>query len=311
MRILYYSLAALCAFDGAVDAAALTVSIPNFRDVGGKPTADGRVIRKGVIYRSASPANASEADSAALQSIGVRVLDLRGSKDALKDNGPRLLADSTTFLPLLTESMMRTALVKRAREDGMKTFSKVFGLSVSKKLSPSRRLRRYLSGELDLMLAGLLDLVSLLDLYKLIIDKRPTQLREAVEMCATGDSLPMLVHCTHGKDRTGVLVAIILLACGVPEEEVINDYASSHEWGCSPEGKWAMRQALPESVRQHVDQSVLDDWCEAPNAVLEQLFELLREEYGSLEAYLDSIGIDEALRARLREQLTVPADAAE
>lgn len=291
-------------------AAALTVSIPNFRDVGGKPTVDGRVVRKGLIYRSASPANASEVDSAALQNIGVRVLDLRGSKDALKDNGPRLLADSTTFLPLLTESMMRTALIKRARDDGVQTFSKVLGLSISKKLSPSRRLRRYLSGELDLMLAGLLDLVSLRDLYKLIIDKRPAQLREAVEMCASGDSLPMLVHCTHGKDRTGVLVAIILLACGVPEEEVIGDYALSHEWGCSPEGKWAMRQALPERVRQHVDQSVLDDWCEAPDAVLEQLFDLLREEYGSLEAYLDSIGIDAALRARVREQLTAPADDA-
>ena len=72
-----------------------------------------------------------------------------------------------------------------------------------------------------------------------------------------------------------------------------------------------MRQALPERVRQHVDQTVLDDWCEAPDGVLEQLLDLLRGEHGSLEAYLDSIGIDEALRMRLREQLTAPAAAAE
>lgn len=261
-------------------AAALTVSIPNFRDVGGKRTTDGRIIKPGVLYRSASPANASEVDSEALLGIGVNVLDLRGSKDALKDNGPRRLAGSTTFLPLLTESMMRTALVKRAREDGLKTFSKVLGLSVSKKLSPSRRLRRYLSGELDLMLAGLLDRVSLRDLYMLIIEKRPAQIKAAVEMCASGESLPMLVHCTHGKDRTGVLIAMILSACGVPEAEIIDDYAMSHEWGCSTEGKWAMRQALPERLRNTVSQDVLDDWCEAPDAVMEELFELIRADFG-------------------------------
>ena len=218
-------------------------------------------------------------DSEALLGIGVNVLDLRGSKDALKDNGPRRLAGSTTFLPLLTESMMRTALVKRAREDGLKTFSKVLGLSVSKKLSPSRRLRRYLSGELDLMLAGLLDRVSLRDLYMLIIEKRPAQIKAAVEMCASGESLPMLVHCTHGKDRTGVLIAMILSACGVPEAEIIDDYAMSHEWGCSTE-EVGDAPGAAERLRNTVSQDVLDDWCEAPDAVMEELFELIRADFG-------------------------------
>ena len=50
----------------------------------------------------------------------------------------------------------------------------------------------------------------------------------------------------------------------MPEETIIKDYTLSRAWGCSVEGKWAMRQALPERVRPHVDQEVLDQWCEAP-----------------------------------------------
>ena len=52
-----------------------------------------------------------------------------------------------------------------------------------------------------------------------------------------------------------------------PQESIVQDYALSHEWGCSPEGRYAMRMALPERVRFQVDQTVLDDWCEAPEAV--------------------------------------------
>ena len=93
----------------------------------------------------------------------------------------------------------------------------------------------------------------------------------------------------------------------MPESEIIADYTLSHDWGCSPEGKKAMRMALPERVRDRVDQTVLDEWCEAPSAVLRSLFDQLRAEYGSVEGYLDAIGVDAALRARLAERLTVPA----
>ena len=100
-----------------------------------------------------------------------------------------------------------------------------------------------------------------------------------------------------------------LVRAGVPEEKVISDYALSHAWGCSPEGRWAMRQALPEGVREEIDPSVLDDWCEAPDTVLQELFENLKAEHGSLYGFFDSIGIDEEMRTRLRQQLVTDAPA--
>ena len=85
------------------------------------------------------------------------------------------------------------------------------------------------------------------------------------------------------------------------------DYSLSHDWGCSVEGRYAMKMALPERVRDHVDQEVLDDWCEAPETVLQDLLAQLRKEYGSVEGYLDSIGVDEPLRRKLRGELTAVA----
>jgi len=285
------------------------VTIPNFRDVGGLSAANGRVVRSGLLHRSGSPANASRAEAdAVLQTLSVRtVLDLRGEDDAGKDSGPRHLLPATKYLPLLTSDMMRSALIQRARARSIRSFMKLLAFGAAKKLSPSRRLREYLGGEVDIRLARLLDTVSLADLYGLIIAQRQQELKSAAEMCASGEALPLLVHCTHGKDRTGVLVALLLYSCGVPEEEIVKDYTRSHEWGCSVEGKWAMRQALPERVRDHVDQTVLDGWCEAPDGILHELFDSLRRDYGSVEAYLDEIGVDEALRAQLTERLTVPA----
>ena len=149
-------------------------TIPNFRDVGGMPAANGRVIRPGVLHRSGSPANASVAEAEAVQQqLGVRtVIDLRGEADALKDNGPRELGPITRYLPLLTSDMMRSALIERAASLGKRNFAKLILTKIAQKLSPSRRLRDYLGGEVDLNLARVLDSVALVDLYQLIVDQR-------------------------------------------------------------------------------------------------------------------------------------------
>jgi protein-tyrosine phosphatase len=283
-------------------------TIPNFRDIGGTATAAGRTIRSGILHRCASPANVSATDAdVVLNQLGVRtVLDLRGEHDALKDGGPRRLAPATKYLPLMTEGMLRKALLKRARAQGMGRFATILALSVSAKVSPSRRLKSWLAELLDLRLARLLNTVSLDDLYWLICSERGEQLREAAELCASGESLPVMIHCTHGKDRTGVLTAMLLAAVDVPEEDIIADYTRSHDFGCSVEGQWAMRQALPSRVRQYVREDVLGAWCEADEDTMAKLFRRVREEHGSVAAYLDTIGVDAELRKRLVEQLTQP-----
>lgn len=295
-------------------------SVPNFRDLGGITCADGRVIRPGLLWRSASPANISGTDAEGL--VGrCSVLDLRSQHDAEKDIGERLLASSTQHVPLISEDAVRSALKKRALRSPL-TLLKLLSLSTAKKISPSRRLRRRIANVADARLARLLDQVSLSDVYHLIMTQRQTEVRQALEVCLeqfskAGNALsapgsdanegtePLLVHCTHGKDRTGVLVALVLTICGVAEEDILEDYAQSHEWGCSEDGEWAMVQGLPEKIRDHVAADTIRDWCAAPEAALEEALERIREQYdGSIDNYLDSIGIDAAFRATLAAKLT-------
>ena len=66
-----------------------------------------------------------------------------------------------------------------------------------------------------------------------------------------------------------------------------------------------MYVALPERVRPHVQQTTLREWCAAPEDELAEALARLHKEHGSVDNYLDSIGLDEGFRAALRARLTV------
>lgn len=301
-----------------VASAALTsrapATLPNFRDLGNTACANGRIVRPGLLLRSASPANISESDMAILGS-GCAVLDLRSQHDAEKDVGPRRMAAMTQHVPLISESAVRSTLKKRAQRQPL-LMSKLVLLTAAKKLSPSRRLRQRVEDNIDARLAGLLDQVSLGDVYFLIMTERGDEVRSALNVCleqwttsSADRPQPMLIHCTHGKDRTGVLVALLLSICGASEDDILADYVQSHDWGCSPSGEWAMWQGLPDRIRAHVQPQTIRDWCEAPETELVGALDRIKEKHGSILAYLETIGVDSAFRNAIAQELTAEAEA--
>ena len=250
----------------AMTASSIT-SVPNFRDLGFTPCAAG-IVKPGILYRSSTPCNISEEDACTLANL-CTVLDLRTECDAQKDGGLRRLSPITIHLPLLNEDMMRHAMIDRAR--GMPLiFARVISLGMLKRCSPSRRLRTRIGAAVDACLASLFDTVELTDVYWLIVTESPAKLRLAFELAASSEALPILVHCTHGKDRTGVLVALLLRAIGVSEEDVVADYVVSHAFGCSTEGQIAMWQSFPERLRPYLREGLIEDWCCAPEDALRQ-----------------------------------------
>jgi len=275
--------------------------VGNLRDLSATSLSSGRAMRPNAVLRSASPANMTHEDVRFMQhEIGLRsVLDLRAQAEGEKDVGARLLPQaagvSTQFLSLFDEQMLRSELKSNAQRKPL-MFAALVGLKLAKKLSPSRRLRAAAGREGDRRLIDMLDAIDLKEVYYWMATQRGDEIRRAFETCADPQQVPVLFHCTHGKDRTGVLAALLLHACGATEAAIVGDYAVSDAWGCSVEGRWLMQASMPPHV---ADRVYLDPWCCAPEAAMEGLFERLTREFGSVDGYLDSIGVDAELRERL------------
>ena len=118
-------------------------------------------------------------------------------------------------------------------------------------------------------------------------------------MLAAEESYPAVFHCAAGKDRTGVLAAIVLGLVGVPDETIATDYGLSRD-GMAAMIAW-IRTNRPEALDTMREQPRII--MDAPPLAMSGLIDLVRERYGSFEGYAQSIGVTDATIRGLRTQL--------
>jgi protein-tyrosine phosphatase len=138
--------------------------------------------------------------------------------------------------------------------------------------------------------------------YQEIVGGAGPQILAALEVLASPEALPAVFHCTAGKDRTGVLSAIVLSLLGVDEETVVADYALSGEAMRRLRAKLILK--YPEG-RETIEN--IDEVFSADPAQMRQLLTHVRAEYGSVEAYVAGLGGDANLVTSLRDALLEPA----
>ncbi|MCU1404313.1 MAG: tyrosine-protein phosphatase [Glaciihabitans sp.] len=144
---------------------------------------------------------------------------------------------------------------------------------------------------------------SLEEIYETLLLTRGTQLTAAVAQIADADG-PVLVHCTAGKDRTGLVVALALLAAGVSENEILTDYALS---GLEVAPR---RRAIAEGLLAHLDgdddrdlhTASLRLHLDSPREALQHAFDVLAR-FSGPEAWLLRHGLDIEQFAALRSRL--------
>jgi protein-tyrosine phosphatase len=113
---------------------------------------------------------------------------------------------------------------------------------------------------------------------------------------------PVLVHCTVGKDRTGVTVALTLAAAGVDEDEVVADYARTE--GLLPE--WRNRRIVEMLRSIHPNAVHLEDLAtRSPAPVMSALLDSIRNQYGSSAEYLRAHGLGDDELVELRRVLVL------
>jgi protein-tyrosine phosphatase len=144
-----------------------------------------------------------------------------------------------------------------------------------------------------------------------LLAERGPRIVAAVRAIAAGDG-PVLVHCTAGKDRTGLVIALVLDAIGVAREAVIADYAASErhlagEWADAMLERIAAR--FPVIVGDTADIVAIVTTSPAP--LMRGVLERVDAEHGGAAGYLLAHGLTEdelaALIIRLTEPGTDPA----
>jgi protein-tyrosine phosphatase len=167
----------------------------NLRDFGGYPTHAGCLVRTGVLYRSGFTHGLSTEDTARLAGeLGIRtVVDLRGEPERARG---------------------LTAFANHGIRTVHEPIDTMLGDAVS--LAPGDLVQAIVRGDFDWV-----------TLYWSILDLNGPRFARLLGMLTEPAALPILFHCSGGRDRTGVTVAIIQAALGVADEFIADDYAIS------------------------------------------------------------------------------------
>jgi len=134
--------------------------------------------------------------------------------------------------------------------------------------------------------------------YQEMLSDAGSQFIAVLSALTAPDALPAVFHCTAGKDRTGVLSALVLSLLGVDESTVVADYALSGEAMLRLRAKLILK--YPEG-RETIEN--IDEVFSAAPTRMEGLLDHLRQRYGSGEEYLAKLGAPTGLVADLRAVL--------
>jgi protein-tyrosine phosphatase len=255
---------------------------PNFRDLGGYETTDGRFVRWGILYRSGVLSNLTAKDFTYLSQLGVReVCDFR--TDLENATAPEV------WVPGAGVEHIHLPIGPDSNKDWAQTMEEALG-----KNPTPEQLKSYLTHT-----------------YGDFAFTHASEYRKLFAELKEGP-LPLLYHCTAGKDRTGVFSAFVLLTLGVPEKTALADYELTNKYLRDAMSPLASHKLLASSTprnsplanltpdQQHVLMAADPDYLKATLRQIEA-------KYGSFANYRRTeLGVSdtdvEILRARLLER---------
>jgi protein-tyrosine phosphatase len=126
---------------------------------------------------------------------------------------------------------------------------------------------------------------SLPEMYKSLLPSAGPQIREVFQALCRREGRGAVFHCTAGKDRTGVIAALILNLCGVADGDIIADYALSYERMKPFFG------VMTQKARQ-AGVDIPEDLLLSDPAFMEEFLGFLRQSYAGAESYLRGLGLN-------------------
>ena len=237
---------------------------PNFRDLGGYPTTDGRHVRWGQVYRSSHLAKLTATDFEYLARLDISaVCDFRREDE-------RQSAPTRWHGPNAPEIL----LPPTPHRDGPTTLERLANGAGASEMTDHMH-----------------------EVYERMVVAYAPSYRIALRRILDSDR-PTLYHCTAGKDRTGVFTALLLLFLGVPRETVFADYLLSNDYVATArqvDAAAAEMKTTPDAVRAVFV---------ADRAYLEAALQAIDRNFHSLDHYRRTeLGLSDQDLARLKSRL--------
>lgn len=222
----------------------------NARDLGGYETADGGQTRWGAFVRADNLVRLTPAGRRALVDYGIRtIVDLRRRNELVLDPNP--FASSTDG------------------DAGVTYLNLPFG-----------------KGATNAAIAAVHTAQSPLVLYPLALEHYQTGIARTIGAIATATEGGVLFHCHAGKDRTGIVAALLLSLANVPRDTIIADYVISAEALRPHDEALLSTDQDPEALRQNLAQ-----W-DAKAETMQVMLDYLDQEHGGVEHYLLDAGLE-------------------
>jgi protein-tyrosine phosphatase len=222
----------------------------NFRDIGGYQTSDHRTVKKGLVYRSDHLSRLTAEDQQLLQRLGFKVVcDLRTVRE--QQNAPDLL-------PLDGSIRLQSLPVEANGFD------------------PATVTDRLKAGD-----DAWLSMDYFIELYQSYLDDFGPVWGEILKLAASHHNLPLVFHCTGGKDRTGVCTALLLKALGVSEAGIISDHDLSNVYNAE-----RLQPIYAKFAAMGIGADKIAPYLQAPIEPLIAMFDHLKKNYGTIEDYL-------------------------
>jgi protein-tyrosine phosphatase len=249
-------------------------SAPNFRDIGGYRTSGGEWVKVGELYRSDGLDALSDADTATLQALGIKlVCDLRTDAERTSKPDKEIAGSTNEQINIIGEDEL-TAKITNAITSGDK--------AAQQELLGNGKAQKLLVDGGRSLVSG----ASPLAQYKVFFSR-----------IEDPNNLPTVMHCSAGKDRTGWASAAVLTALGVPKATVMDDYLISNEYlKAKNEKTLAQTGAL-------IDSSLLEPVLSVKQEYLDASFSEVKANYKTFDKYLAAIGVTKADKQQLQTEL--------
>jgi len=253
---------------------------PNFRDLGGYKTIDGKTVKWGQVYRSGELPRLTNEDVMILESLGIKTVISFLSQPEIDAKGEDRLPEGIKeiSIPIDTEDgtggLAKEILIARQTGD----FS-----NVPVEINP--------------------------EIHKLLINIANKEYAQLLREVLDSSNRPMVFHCSHGIHRTGTATALLLTILGVPWETIREDYLLSNLYRKEEVDHRLVQLRKLAAKNQgitpdEVDMTNTNAFYILESEYIDAALDEAIEKYGSMDNYIkDGLGITDEEIQKLKDAL--------